>query len=187
MDPRVLTALSALVLLGCGGPADQFEGNTDRAALELTVHRVVNADLDKVTEDRRNVRLRYVLPVLARNLPVGAEVYLRASASEIGRFRFGSGWITKGSLYFGRHGVVTEIAGVRSGDPSVVSAQILREPEDPGAALVKLVGLKPGSARITFIAWKLDQTRHRRGSGIEDSVELRVIEPSVSAGAWGQD
>jgi hypothetical protein len=176
IDSRAFVACGALLLLGCGGPADQFEGNTENGNFEITVQRVLNAAPARVTEDRWNLRLRYVLPVLARNLPVGAELYVEVTASEQGIFRYGAGWITSGHLYFGRHGVRTELAEARSSDPGVVSAQVVRDSADQTVGLAKLVALKSGVARVTFKAWRLDQNGHRRGSSVEDSIDLNITE-----------
>ena len=162
--------------MGCGGPADQFEGNTENGRFEVTVQRVLNSEPARVTEDRWNLRLRYVLPVLARNLPAGAELYVNVTASERGIYRYGAGWITSGDLYFGRHGVKTELVDARSSDPGVVSAQVVRDSADQTVGLAKLVALKPGVARVTFNAWRLDQNGHRRGSSVEDSIELNITE-----------
>lgn len=79
IDPRAFVVCGALLLLGCGGPADQFEGNTENGEFEVTVQRVLNAASARVTEDRWNLRLRYVLSVLARNLPAGAELYVNVT------------------------------------------------------------------------------------------------------------
>jgi hypothetical protein len=176
MNSPALAALGALLVVGCGGPTDQFGGNTNNGELEVTVHRILNAAREGVTEDRWNLRLRYVLPVLARNLPAGAELYVNVTASEQGIFRYGAGWITSGGLFFGRHGVKTELVDARSSDPGVVSAQVVRDSADEKVGLAKLVALKPGVARVTFNAWRLDQNGHRRGSSVEDAIELNITE-----------
>lgn len=175
-DSRAFVAFGALLLLGCGGPADQFEGNTENGRFEVTVQRVLNVTPARVTEDRWNPRLRHVLPVLARNLPAGAELYVVVTASEQGIFRYGAGWITSGDFYYGRHGVTTELVDARSSDPGVVSAQVVRDPADQTVGLAKLVALKSGVARVTFEAWRLDQSGHRRGSSVEDAIELNIID-----------
>ena len=176
IDLRAFVSLGALLLLGCGGPADQFEGNTENGKFEVTVQRVLNAAPARVTEDRWNHQLRYVLPVLARNLPLGAEPYVEVTASEYGIFRYGAGWISGGDLYFGRHGVKTELVDARSSDSGVVSAQVVRDSADQKVAVARLVALRPGVARVTFKAWRLDQNGRRRGSSVEDSMELNVID-----------
>lgn len=71
---------------------------------------------------------------------------------------------------------MTELVDARSSDPGVVSAQVLRDSADQTVALARLVALKPGVARVTFGAWRLDQNGHRRGSRLEDSIELNISE-----------
>lgn len=70
----------------------------------------------------------------------------------------------------------TELVDARSSDPGVVSAQVVRDAANQTVGLAKLVALKPGVARVRFKAWRLDENGHRRGSSVEDSIELNIID-----------
>jgi hypothetical protein len=172
---NVLLAMLALpALVACGGVASDFLPNTEHGLLELTVRRVANANEDDVTELKSNDRLRYFRPVLARTLPAGVELDVRAAASEFGPYRFGAGWITHGNLYLGRHEVPTEIVNVVSSDVRVVAAELVRDPADPGRWLARLKTREPGTVRLTFTVSKLDEKRQRIDAIAEDSISITV-------------
>ncbi len=88
-------------------------------------------------------------------------MHIGVAASDFGVYRFRGGWITRGNLYLGRHAVPTEIAKVISSDVDVLTAELVPDPADPERRLVKLISLRPGIARLTFQAWKLDGKRQR--------------------------
>jgi hypothetical protein len=163
-----------LALGGCGGMADEFLPNSSGKKLEVTVARALNTQPDQVTEHRANDRLRFARAMLAPQLPPEVEVLVGVSASRYGVYRFGSGWITRGDLYLGRHSVATETVEVRSSAPDVVTVELVPDPTNPKRNLVKLRTLKPGPARIGFKVSKIDKNRQRIDGLIEDSFVLRV-------------
>lgn len=163
-----------LVLVACGGIADEFLPNSSDNKLEVTVQRALNTSPDNVTEYRSNDRLRFGRALLAPTLPPDFEVHVGVSASRYGTYRFGSGWITSGDLYLGRHSVATETVEVRSSDSNVVTAELVPDPTDPGRKLVKLITHKPGVARIGVKVSKVDKNRQRIDGLVEDSLVLTV-------------
>lgn len=177
----LLAALALPLLAACGGIADEFQPNTDRGQLQVTVERAVNASRDDVAEVKTNERLRFMRPVLARTLPPGVEVRVDAAASDFGVYRFGAGWITRGDLYLGRHAVPTEVVEVISSDVNVLAAELVANPADSRRRLVKLTALKPGGVRLAFKTWRLDEEQRRIGALVEDSMALTVGESRGSA------
>ena len=165
---------AVLILVACGGIADEFLPNTEHGKLEVTVERTLNTSPDNVTEFRFNDRLRYMRPMLARTLPMWVEVHVDVFASDFSTYRFGGGWITRGDLYVGRRAVPTEIVEVISSDENVLTSELVPNPADPKRHLVKLITLKPGIARLTFKTSKLDEKRQRIDALIEDSFVLTV-------------
>jgi hypothetical protein len=170
-------------LVACGAIASDFLPNTERGLLEITVARAANTSQDEVTETRTNDRLRYMRPVLARALPAGVEVDVEAAASDFGPYRFGGGWITRGTRYLGQHAVPTELVKVISSDDRVVTAELVCNPADPMRQVAKLVTLQPGVVRLRFVASRLDGQRQRVGAIVEDSITLTIGEGPVIEGS----
>ena len=170
-----LMALSLLV--ACGGIASDFDANTEHGRLQVTVNRAVNATRESVTDMKVNERLRYMLPVLARTLPLGAELYVDAAAREFGTYRHGGSWIFPGNLYLGEHTAMATIVEVSSSDPDVIQATVVPYGPDSRLHLAKLVALKPGKARLTFTVSKLDPNMRRIDPLVVDSIELTISEP----------
>lgn len=172
---RFLLAVAMVLMLGaCGGMADEFLPNSSGKQLEITVQRALNAPPDLVTEHRANDRLRFARAMLASELPSDVEVLVGVSASRYGVYRFGSGWITRGDLYLGRHCVATETVEVRSSAPDVVAVGLVPDPTNPKRTLVKLRTLRPGKAQIGIQVSQVDKNSQRIGGLIEDSFVLRV-------------
>jgi hypothetical protein len=177
LDPgkRALFAVLAVsTLAACGGIADEFLPNTERGRLGVHVARAVNTNPDNVTVFMANERLRFARGMLAHTLPPGVEVHVDVYASNFGTYRFGAGWITRGALFLGRHTVPTETIRVVSSDAHVLTAEIVPNATGPNRQRVKLTTLKPGTARLTFNASKIDKRRQRIGALIEDSFVVSV-------------
>jgi len=81
----LLAVFAVLILVACGGIADEFLPNTEHGKLEVTVERTLNTSPDNVTEFRFNDRLRYMRPMLARTLPMWVDVPYRPKLSRSSR------------------------------------------------------------------------------------------------------
>lgn len=97
--------------------------------------------------------------MLAPTLPTGIEMHVDMHASDVGTYRFGGGWITRGDLYLGRHTTPTDTIKVVSSNVHVLTAEIVPNPTDPNRQWVKLTTLTPGKVRLTFQALKVDKNR----------------------------
>lgn len=164
------------MMVACDRLASDFQSNTEHGRLRLTVVRAVNTTQENVTEIRINEQLRYMLPVLARILPLGVEIHVDAAASSFGMYRYGAGWITSGELHFGQHAVMTETVEIISSDVNILTAELMPNPADHKRHQARLVTLNPGTVRLTFKTSKLDKRMHRLDALIEDSIVLTVAE-----------